>query len=96
MGTILNNIHNGDLTFVYLGLLGILVGMVLSYKAIKEIIGIYRTPTSVISALLTEGQVEVVGKADCEKSITSPISHKPCVLWQVKVQDNAGGGRSSS
>ena len=78
------------ITLTGIGLFALLVGFILSYSDIKEVIRIRRTPIRVISALSAEGQVEVVGNAECENTLTSPLSRKSCVFWQIQVQNNAG------
>ena len=66
--------------------LALLGWLLVSAPTIWKIIMIWRTPTTWISALSNEGRVEVVGKTG-QKTLKSPIKNKPCVLWQLEVQE---------
>jgi hypothetical protein len=66
--------------------LAILGALLFSANTIQEIIRIRRTPTTWINALSGEGPVEVVGRTG-QKTLESPIQKRPCVLWQVEVQE---------
>ncbi len=63
----------------------LLVGLAISWSSIAKIIRIHRTPTTWISALPSEGQVEVIGTVG-EKTILSPINNTPCAAYKVEVQ----------
>jgi hypothetical protein len=66
--------------------LAILAWLLLSASTIMKIIQIRRTPTTWISALPSEGRVEVMGLAG-QKTLESPINKSPCVLWQLEVKE---------
>jgi len=83
------------MTLIYSGLLGLLLGLMLSYNTIKEIIRIQRTPTTAIGALPLDGQVEAVGSAEGE-TIYSPLTQKACVYWQIRISEKHGSGKDSS
>jgi len=74
------------LTVITIGVLGCLLGLILSYSSIKEIVRIRHTPSSHIGALQLKGQAEVVGKAD-NMAVNSPLTQKACVLWHVEIQE---------
>ncbi len=76
-------------TILVAGLLGLLVGLLISYSFIKKIIRIYRTPTYNISTLPPKGYGEVVGKA-AGKTVNSPLTGKACVFWQLKLTQRVG------
>lgn len=67
-------------------LVGLLVGLILSYSSIKKIIRIYRTPTEYVGALPLAGPVEVVGKAK-GNSAKSLLKRTSCSLWQVIIEE---------
>lgn len=59
-----------------------------AYYSITTIIKIVRikfTQTSQIGALPSEGQVEIIGKAE-DKTINSPVAKKACVWWRIEVE----------
>lgn len=79
---------NTTTTYVILGL-SLLFGwsfFSFIYPLIKEIIRIHITPTEYISELPSEGKVEVVGKTE-HKIISSLLTQRECVLWQIVVQE---------
>jgi hypothetical protein len=63
-----------------------LVGLADSYPILKEIIYLRRAPIMNISALPTEGPVQIIGKVE-QATVTSPICKKECVTWKVEVQE---------
>ncbi len=76
----MNTITIGGILF-----LALLVGLALSSPSIAKIVRIHRTPTTWISALPAEGQVEVIA-AVSDKTILSPINNTPCAAYKVEVQ----------
>lgn len=95
MDILLNNLFNNNLMIFVAGAVGGLLGMALSYGELGKIIRIIRTPTSEIGALPLDEQVEIVGKADSEATLTSPITKQTCVLWQVEVSEKRRSGKHS-
>jgi hypothetical protein len=77
------------------GALGGLLGLLVSYRHLGKIIRMIRTPTGEIANLPAGEQVEVVGKADGETGLQSPITKTPCVFWQVLVSEKRSSGKSS-
>jgi hypothetical protein len=72
----------------------ILVGLFVSLSSIQQILRIRRTPTSHISDLPSEGEVEICGKAG--PAVTkSPISQSDCVLWRAEIQNRQSSGKES-
>ena len=94
MDTLLNLLNN-NLMIVVAGMIGGLLGMALSYRELGKIIRMFRTGTSEIGALPLDEQVEIVGKADSEVTVNSPITKQTCVLWQVEVSERRGSGKRS-
>jgi len=96
----LNFILSVHPVYVFGGLIGALIGCISSYSTIKEIIRIQRIPTDYVSALPSDGLVEVVGRAECEKTLSSPLTQKTCVIWQVivseEVSERTNGYRSTT
>ena len=82
MDTLLGFIQNNLMT-IGGGALGGFLGLLLSYRAIGKIFRMLRTSTGEIALLPAGEQVEIVGKADGETILQSPITKTPCVLWQV-------------
>jgi hypothetical protein len=77
------------------GALGGFLGLLVSYKEIGKIIRMARTSTSEIGSLPADEQVEVVGRAESQTALQSPITKTPCVLWQVVVSERRSSGKSS-
>lgn len=94
MDTLLNLLNN-NLMIVVAGTIGGLLGVALSYRELGKIIRMFRTSTSEIGALPLDEQVEIVGKADSEVTVYSPITKQTCVLWQVEVSERRGSGKRS-
>lgn len=95
MDTLLNNLLNNNPMIFVAGALGGLLGVAFSYRELGKIIRMFRTPTSEIGALPLDEQVEIVGKADSEVTVNSPITKQTCVLWQVEVSERRGSGKRS-
>jgi hypothetical protein len=81
-------------------ILAFLVGLAISVPSIIKIIRILRTPTTWISALPSEGAVEVMGKVG-DKTILSPITRTACAAYMLEVQQykrsrNSSGWRTIS
>jgi hypothetical protein len=74
---------------------GGLIGLLVSHREIGKIIRMARTSTGEIGSLPMDEQVEVVGSADGGAVIESPITKKPCVLWQIEVKELRKSGKSS-
>ncbi|MEW6286611.1 MAG: GIDE domain-containing protein [Chloroflexota bacterium] len=94
MDTLLDFIKNNLMT-IGGGALGGFLGLLLSYRTIGKILRMVRTSTSEIALLPAGEQVEIVGKADGETILHSPITKTPCVLWQVEVAERRSSGKSS-
>ena len=94
MDTLLNLLNN-NLMLVVAGVVGGLLGVALSYGELGKIIRMFRTRTSEIGALPLDEHVEIVGKADSEAMVNSPITKQTCVLWQVEVSEKRGSGKRS-
>jgi hypothetical protein len=94
MDTLLGFIQNNLMT-IGGGALGGFLGLLLSYRAIGKIFRMLRTSTGEIALLTAGEQVEIVGKADGETILQSPITKTPCVLWQVEVSERRSSGKSS-
>jgi hypothetical protein len=94
MDTVLDFITNNP---IVLGgaALGGLIGLLVSWREIGKIIRMIRTSTGDIASLQADEQVEVVGKAESEKILNSPITKTPCVFWQVVVSEKRSSGKSS-
>lgn len=75
--------------------LGGFIGLLVSWREIGKIIRMIRTSTGDIASLQADEQVEIVGKADGEAGIRSPITKTPCVFWQVMVSEKRSSGKSS-
>lgn len=65
--------------------IGVLYGLLFSYRALIKIIRIYRTPVYRINELPTKGRVIVVGKAE-GKNTKSILKKTDCSLWQVVIE----------
>jgi hypothetical protein len=94
MDVLLNFLSNNVLIIVA-GLAGGFVGLLVSYKELGKIIRMLRTSTGEIGSLPMDEQVEIVGSADGDASIHSPITKQPCVLWQVDVLELRRSGKHS-
>ena len=94
MDTLLDLLNN-NLMVILGGALGGFLGLLVSYKEIGKIIRMTRTSTGDIASLPADEQVEIVGKADGEATLHSPITKTSCVLWQVVVSERRSSGKSS-
>jgi len=95
MDTLLNDLLNNNMLVLIGGAVGGFLGLLLSYRAIGKMIRMLRTSTGDISSFQSDEQVEIVGKADGEAVIYSPITKTSCVLWQVMVSERRSSGKSS-
>ena len=86
---------NNNLMVILGGAVGGFLGLLVSYKEMGKIIRMIRTSTGDIASLPADEQVEIVGKADGEAALNSPITKTPCVLWQVVVSEKRSSGKSS-
>lgn len=86
---------NNNLMVILGGALGGFLGLLLAYKDLGKIFRIFRTSTGEIVSVPVDEQVEIVGKADGEAPLHSPITKTPCVLWQVEVSERRRSGKSS-
>lgn len=86
---------NNNLMVILGGALGGFLGLLFSYREIGKIIRMIRTSTGDIVSLPADEQVEVVGQADGEAALRSPITKTPCVFWQVVVSEKRSSGKSS-
>jgi hypothetical protein len=94
MDTVLKGILNNQMV-ILAGVLGGFLGLLLSYRSIGKIIRMLGTSTAEISTFLSDERVEIVGKADGQTAIHSPITKTPCVLWQVVVSEKRSSGKNS-
>jgi hypothetical protein len=94
MDTLLDFLNN-NLILLVGGAVGGLIGLLVSWREIGKIIRMIRTSTGDIASLQADEQVEVVGKADGEAGLRSPITKTPCVFWQVVVSEKRSSGKSS-
>lgn len=86
---------NNNLLLVLAGAGGGFLGLLLSYKELGKLFRMIRTSTGEIAHFSADEQVEIVGKADSQTILHSPITKTPCVLWQVAVMERRSSGRSS-
>lgn len=94
MDAILDFLTN-NLLVILAGAAGGLLGVLLSYKELGKIFRMLRTSTGEIATLSADEQVEIVGTADSQTGIRSPITQTPCVFWQVTVSEKRSSGKSS-
>ena len=94
MDTILNFIINNPMVFGGAALGGLL-GLLVSWREIGKIFRMIRTSTGEIASLQADEQVEIVGRAESDKILNSPITKTPCVFWQVVVSEKRSSGKSS-
>jgi len=98
MNDLFNTLLNSNLTIVFAGLLGGLLGLVFSYKQIDKVLRVLRTQTSMIGAINSipaDEHFETIGKAESGTILQSPITKTPCVLWNVSVMERRGSGKHS-
>ncbi len=96
MGDVLNNLLNNEMTVYVIGILGGLFGFLISYKELGKILRMLGTATSEIAQLQAGEQVQVVGQAySVGSNITSPITQKACVVWQLEILEKRRSGRST-
>jgi E3 ubiquitin ligase len=86
---------NNNLMVILGGGAGGFLGLLFSYREIGKLIRMVRTSTGEIASLPADEQVEIVGKADGEAALRSPITKTPCVFWQVVVSEKRSSGKSS-
>jgi hypothetical protein len=86
---------NNNWMAILAGAAGGFIGLLLSYKELGKILRMIGTATGEIAHFSADEQVEVVGKADSQTTLHSPITKTPCVLWQVEVMEKRRSGRSS-
>jgi hypothetical protein len=79
--------------YIVIILICLLGGILYSLPVIQEIIRIRRTPTSYLSELQPDEQVEVTGKAESDKTLLSPLTKTPCVWYQASVEKLERAGR---
>ena len=94
MDTLLDLLNN-NLMILVAGAAGALVGLLVSHSQIRKIIRMVGTSTSEIGTLPLDTQVEIVGNADGNAVVHSPITKTPCVLWQIEVQELRRSGKNS-
>jgi hypothetical protein len=86
INTLITLIEMNKGTIAIIAVLAIPAWLILSATTIGEIINIRRKPTIAIGDLPGAGRVEVVGMAG-QKISESPLTKSPCVLWQLKVEE---------
>jgi hypothetical protein len=94
MDTLLDFINN-NLMVLGGGALGGLLGVLVSWREVGRIFRMLRTSTGEIANVPPDEQVEIVGKAEGQTALQSPITKTPCVLWQVVVSERRSSGRST-
>lgn len=72
-----------------------LVGLAISFRDLRKILSIWRTPLLTISSLPPKGLVKVTGRA-VQATTTSPISRTQCLAWTAKVVEVKGKGLSET
>jgi len=96
MNTLLNDFLNSSYAVYVIGVLGVGFGFLISWKELVKILRIIFTPMSEIGYIQTDGSFQVTGQAQSMGSnIMSPITKKPCVVWQLEVAERRRSGRSS-
>lgn len=94
MDTLLDLLNDNRMVILG-GALGGFLGLLLSYRDLGKIFRIFRTATGEIASIPADEHVEIVGTADGETTLHSPITKTPCVLWQVEVSERRSSGKSS-
>ncbi len=77
------------------GIVGAFFGLLLSYRQVGKIFRMLRTSTGEIASLPSDEQVEIVGTAEGDRVLQSPITKTPCVFWQVVISEKRGSGKNS-
>lgn len=96
MGDLLTNLLNNEYAVYIAAALGGLFGFLISWKELWRIFRIVFTPASEIAHLQPEEQVQILGQArSVGSNILSPITKKPCVLWQLEIDEKRRSGRST-
>lgn len=72
--------------------LGVLVTLIVSAGELRRLYLGWRVPTTWISALPSQGWVEVLGRIRGEP-IKSPFMKSDCVYWQLEIQEYQNSGR---
>jgi hypothetical protein len=92
----LTSLLNNEFAVYIMGVLGAFFGFLISWKELVKIFRMVFTPASEIAHLQGDEQVQIVGQAQSMGSnIMSPITRKPCVLWQLEVMERRSSGKSS-
>lgn len=86
---------NENLWVILGGGAGGFIGLLVSWRELGKIFRMLRTSTGEIATLPVDEYVEVVGRADSQNLLHSPITQTPCVLWQVLVSERRSSGKSS-
>ncbi len=93
---LLNNFMQSSLAVYIIGALGGLLGFLISYKELGKMLRMLGTSTSEIAQLQAGEQVQIVGQAQSiGTNITSPITEKACVVWQLEISEKRRSGRST-
>jgi hypothetical protein len=96
MSDMITNLLNNEFAVYIIGVLGAFFGFLVSWKELVKIFRMVFTPASEIAHLQADAQVQIVGQAQSMGSnIMSPITKKPCVLWQLEVMERRSSGKSS-
>jgi len=96
MSALFNDFLNSDIAVYVIGVLGAGFGFLISWKELAKIFRLLFTPASEIGYIQSDDKAQIVGQAQSMGSnIMSPITKKPCVVWQLEVAERRRSGRNS-
>lgn len=96
MSALFNDFLNSSWAVYVIGVLGIGFGFLISWKELVKILRMLFTPFSEIAHLQADEKVQIIGQAqNMGSDIQSPITRKPCVVWQLEILERRRSGRSS-
>lgn len=96
MSALFNQFLNSDIAVYVIGVLGIGFGFLISWKELWRIFSMFFVPSSEIAHLRADERAQIIGQAQSMGSnIQSPITKKPCVVWQLEILERRRSGRSS-
>jgi hypothetical protein len=85
--------RNDDLAWAAFGFGAGVYSFFWGFKRLRRKRLIENIPTSKIRSLAL-GLVEVVGRADIERSLKSPLTHTPCVYYRFTIEEYRSSGKS--
>ena len=96
MSDLFNQFLNSDIAVYVIGVLGIGFGFLISWKELWRIFSMLFVPSSEIAHLQADERAQVIGQAQSMgANIQSPITKKPCVVWQLEILEKRRSGRST-